>query len=525
MKKNLILGISAFAAIAVLAGCGRRSSDGEEIDATKAQLNVNVYDGGVGDKWIKDAALRFEEANADRTDFAPGLTGVQIHVDKKRYASITTQALNHDVYFTEGVDYYVMGNNDKLADITDVLTTPNPDDNDKTILDKIDVNLKNFMNRDGKYYAVPFYEGIYGLVYNKTLYAENQYYVTDEGERTGDPASFGAGPNGVKGDWDDGMPKTYEEFSKMMKWMRDDGVTPFVYSSDKEMSKYALRMLSSFWSDDEGYDQINLHYTLNGTANRIVTGFNDGVPTIESKEINVENGYELSKQLGVYNALRFARDVLVSDDQNYDGRPSVEHAQQKFIGRNGVVNCAMLIEGTWWENEARGYIEAAQKYVDTNYGLMAIPKADESKVGEPATFMNLNRSYGFINKASKNMKLAKEFFAFLHKDAELEAFTKETNMTRALKYTISDETKASLSTYAKDLVAIKESDKVNIFSPYSSSKFEIDNSGFFDTDVYPWATNSYTNNPVTKFIDDMDLSAQTYFEDHASYIQNKWPKR
>ena len=527
MKKNAILLASSLIAVTALVGCGRQSSSDEPVDSTKAQLTINTYDGGIGTKWLENAARRFSELNAERTDFEPGKVGVQIHIDKARYADISTQDLNRDIYFTEGLDYYVMGNKDKFADITDVLTQENPNDNNKTILEKIDVNLRNYMNRDGKYYAVPFYDGIYGLVYNKGLFAQNEYYLTNDGERTGDPDEFGTGPNGIAGDWDDGLPKTYEEFGTMMSWMRDDNITPFIYCSDSQMSKYTYRMLTSYWSDDEGYDQINLNYTLSGTANNIVTNIaTDGTVTTEAVEISTSNGYRLSKQQGLYNALRFARDYLVGKtDQNYKAGSSVDIAQKLFIGRNGNVNAGMLIEGTWWENEARSSIESAKKYGDTNYGLMAIPKSDASKVGQDATFMNLNRSFGFINKRSDHMKVAKEFFAFLHTDAELEAFTQETNMTRALKYTVRDEIKQNLSTYAQDLVAIKESEHVKIFSPYSSLKFQIDNSGFFSTESYPWKTNSYSDNPITKFIDSPELSAKDYFDDHAEYIQRNWPSK
>ena len=177
MKKNVVLFIGALTSISVLTGCGRQSSSSESVDSTKAQLTINTFDGGIGDKWLKNAARRFEEANAERTDFEEGRVGVQIHVGKARYADMTTQDLNDDIYFQEGFDYYIMGNNNKFADITDVLTTPNPNDNNKTILDKIDVNLRNYMNRDGKYYAVPFYDGIYGLVYNKSLFEEKEFYL------------------------------------------------------------------------------------------------------------------------------------------------------------------------------------------------------------------------------------------------------------------------------------------------------------------------------------------------------------
>ena len=48
---------------------------------------------------------------------------------------------------------------------------------------------------------------------------------------------------------------------------------------------------------------------------------------------------------------------------------------------------------------------------------MAIPKVDEDHIGD-ATFTNLNRSYGFINSRTKNLKQAKEFFKFLHTDEQ-----------------------------------------------------------------------------------------------------------
>ena len=161
----------------------------------------------------------FEEKNKDRTDFEDGRVGVQIHITSDRSSSgdsLKYSDLNKDIYFTENVDYYYLTNNNKFADITDIMTTPNPEDDNKKIVDKIDENLLSFMERDGKYYAVPFYDCFYGLIYDKDLFKQKSFYMTNDGQFTNQESQFGTGPNGVAGDWDDGLPKTYAQFKTMM---------------------------------------------------------------------------------------------------------------------------------------------------------------------------------------------------------------------------------------------------------------------------------------------------------------------
>lgn len=181
MKKIALLSAVTLLSAVSLVGCGSQGDD--NVDSTKAQLNILTYDGGVGDQWLKNAALAFETANQNRTDFEDGKTGVQIRITKQRIGGNTLidTTLSHDMYFTESINYYNMTNKNKMADITDVLTTPNPNDGGKKIIDKIDDNLKAFMNRNGKYYAVPFYDCIYGFFYDKDLFDQKKFYMTDSG--------------------------------------------------------------------------------------------------------------------------------------------------------------------------------------------------------------------------------------------------------------------------------------------------------------------------------------------------------
>ena len=534
MKKiNFLCTLSVIGAIS-LTSCslfGKKSKDKEAIDDTKAQLEISTFDGGVGDEWLKNAADLFVQQNKDRTDFEDGKVGVQITIKKETVGGDTLvgQELKRDMYFTENVDYYRLTNDNKFADITDILTEANPNDGNKTILSKIDNNLKQYMNRDGKYYAVPFYDCIYGLVYDKDLFAEKSFYMTDSGEFTNDRAQFGKGPNNIAGDWDDGLPKTYTQFASMMNRMRQNNVTPFVYSDSAEVSRYTARGLMSYWSDDEGFANTQLNYSFNGHADHIITSFNEGTPVISGADITKQNGYLLRKQAGIYNALNFADTVLCSDKLNYTGAADNKAAQNMFVNNkdsmgSGEQPIAMMFEGTWWEHEATEAFEVARRTRDSfNYGVMAIPKSSESKVGEDATFLNQNKSYGFIASNTKHMKLAKEFFKFLHTDEQLRQFTLTTSMTRGLDYTLESGDLSKLTTFAKDLVDIKQSEHAKLLYPVCGEKFFIDRSDVFDAEPWVWGTVNKGENPIPKFIADASLTAEAYFQQHYEKItESQW---
>ncbi len=527
MKKITLLGAVTLVSSAAIVGCGQKSS-GDKIDSSKAQLTILTYDGGVGDQWLKNAAQEFELANQESTRFEDGKVGVQIHITKQRIGGntlIDDPDWKYDMYFTESVNYYAITNKNKMADITDILTTPNPDDGGKTILEKIDPSMVSFMNRSGKYYAVPFYDCLYGFVYDKDLFQEKKFYMTDAGGFTNDKTQFGKGPNDVKGDWDDGLPKTYDQFKKLLNQMVLKSVTPFTYTANSEMAGYLSRSLASYWSDDEGIDNTSLNYTFNGTATDIVkvqngTPVYDGNnnPVTEEVAITEDNGYLLRRQAGVYNALNFAKNTLCASPSNYTPAADVAQAQVKFVcGKQQGEAVGMLIEGSWWENEAVNAFDMAKSMgVDSfNYGFMPIPKSSDSKVGQDATLLNLNESYGFIKAGTKHMKLAKEFFSFLHTDAQLRAFTEETGMTRALDYQLEASDYEHASTFTKDLISIKNSEKVNMVFPTSSKSFFIDNPYIFKTETWLWSTVNKGENPIYHFITDNNpLSAKDYFKQH-----------
>ena len=112
MKRLHVLSDIALLSVTTLAGCAG-SHDEEKVDKTKAQLTISTYEGGVGKKWLENAARLFEEANKDRTDFQEGRTGIQIHIQMDRTVSgqnLENADFKRDMYFTENVDYYKLTN-------------------------------------------------------------------------------------------------------------------------------------------------------------------------------------------------------------------------------------------------------------------------------------------------------------------------------------------------------------------------------------------------------------------------------
>ena len=528
MKRiNLLNAIAVVGAIS-LTSCGGKKRQQANVDTSMAQLQISTFDGGVGDEWLKKAADLFMQKNKDRTDYENGKTGCQIWISRDRYGGdfLLDSDLEKDIYFTENIDYYRLSNKNKLADITDILTAENPEDNNKKIIDKIDTNLKNFMNRNGKYYAVPFYDCIYGLMYDKDLFEEKGFYMKDDGTFTNNPEQFGTGPNGVAGDWDDGLPKTYEQFYSLLTRMNQMQVIPFSYSNNTEVSFYTARALMSYWSDDEGFEQTNLNYTFNGTATNIITDLNGGNPIVEPVAINKDNGYVLRQQKGFYNALKFAKNI--SNPENFIASSNNTTAQTAFVANKYIGNSkkpvAMLFEGTWWENEATLAFDTAKSYgADSfRFGLMPIPKSDASKIGD-ATFLNLNNSYGVINANSQHMKLAKEFFQFLHTDERLREFTLTTSMTRGLNYSLGESDLSKVSEFAKDLIAIKQSEHVKTVYPVSGLDFFINNSDTFNSDNWIFASKTRGNSPIVKFLADHSLTAEDYYNDRLNLVdQEAW---
>ncbi len=526
--------------VALFAGCGGKTdqSNGDSSADTSGKLILNVatYDGGIGTDWIKKSKAEFELLYAD-TKFGDK-TGVYINtVGNKQLGgdTIENDSLQYDVYFTEMVNYYSFVNKGKFADITDVVTGTYPaefgaDASEGTIESKLSQSWRDYLtSKDGKYYALPFYDGIYGIFYDVDLFDKYNWYFNENGV-FGVGGKKSVGLDKIPDTDDDGLPETYEQFNTMLRTIRDKKVVPFSYSK----SEYVARMLANLWSNYEGLDQMLLNNTFNGVADNIVTSISNGTPAVKAETIGKTNGNLLQKQAGKYYALNFLQNVMLGDTGNYKGSVvnslNYRTAQGNFVMnkyRNETVY-AMHIDGVWWEHEATSdFNNVAKRNPDQTkatrkFGFMPVPKATTDQTYAKQTIVSQNNSYCFINANSENLDVAKLFLKFVHTNKQLANFTIGTSVTRSLNYTMDDDELAECSYYGQRVYNLKKS--ADIYYPVSSVDFVINNSSIFDFESsWCWMSengNTHSIDVLSRFAG--GETAQAYFEGLYTYFSKNW---
>ena len=533
------MGICALIACGTFAGCELRGRGGpggdEQVNENATQLLVGNFNGGYGDAWLKEVKARFEEKYKD-VSFEEGKQGVQVMIDSSdKYSGgqVLQQiaTLPQHVILSEASDYYqLVGNKWKsnVAEITDVVTTPMNYDfisggvdetlnETHTIEDIMNPSMRAYFKQNGtdKYFGVPFYEATVGFVYDIDLFDKYGFYYCADGY--GDGAGFaqdlsgnwmgqnGAnlgsmggmtieqakaaglklskGPDGEEGTYDDGMPATYDEFFALCERIEARGCEALTWPGEREVQRYLNYLAYNLWVDYEGKEQMELNFSLSGTATNLIdmNSFDPATGEFEtySQEINNKNGYLLGTQSGKYYAIDFIK-RLVSNTNCYDESVCFADGRSQYDTETLFVNSAyegdslksraMMIDGSWWQSEAtRIFDSMANTYGDEwkaenrRFGMLALPKATKEKVGKGNTLAFNTTTSILINPESVKYKdgdkkgetnetmlnLAKQFIKFMHTHESLYMFNKITASAKPYDYTLSEAEISTLTSVAK----------------------------------------------------------------------------
>lgn len=510
MKKMLtVLCVVAIVAVyaCTLIAC-KPDGSYEEVEG-KTNIRVATYNGGLGKDWLEAAAKEFEKKYENKS-FEPGKTGVAVHVEFCQSAAmLINQSLKSNVYLTELFDYYSWVNDGKVADITSAVTGSLEEFGENTTIEKkLDKQFVDFLTaKDGKYYALPFYDGFMGFVYDVDWFCKQGYFFKKGGGFTGDMTQLAEGPDGVAGTWDDGMPATYDDFAKLINKIEGDGGTPVLYGSDAQ--DYWQKAITSWWTNYEGKQKMLVNWTLDGTFDR-VTAINGNNVTTDKFTLNADNAAdsakELQKQPGKYYALKFIEDVLCSKQTNYNSTLYLE--AQSFLVNTGIggtsTKYSLLLDGAWWENEATlndvfedasatdfDYNPADGDYKSTRrFAMMPVPRAyGQSAEGYKQTLYSDNEAFAFVgsNTVGAQLDVSKLFLQYLHTDAQLSAFTAKTSIPRCLNYEILGADKTTMTYFGKYMMEMKAAS--DVVYPYSGTDYYLRNSGTFTLRQWGWKSN------------------------------------
>ena len=169
---------------------------------------------------------------------------------------------------------------------------------------------------DGKYYALPHYEGFGGVIYNKSVFRDYALYFDDEGDFTDDETQFSAGPDGEKGTSDDGLPATYKQFMQLCEqiWLTKE-VTSFVLSGQYKDS-YVLYFLDAIATAYNGNEISKASYTFGGKIKYVTqveenpnAAFGYGLQLAE-EYLTEAKGYLTKQTAGKFYALALLKDLI-----------------------------------------------------------------------------------------------------------------------------------------------------------------------------------------------------------------------
>lgn len=553
MKRRILCFVVALAMLLPLLGCGARVE--QEIDSNKTTLIVGITQGGLGTEWLKSAIAKFEEKYKDYS-FEEGKKGVQVVLGSHNRTTmmgstlidiVKSSDIKDDIFFVDNVFYQSWVQKGNLLDITEYINEDLTEfGEDKSIADKMDQDVFDSLKIGDSIYALPYYHGNYHFVYNATLFDEERWYLDVDGNFTNAKGNLGTGPDGKSGTYDDGLPRTYDEFFKVMDQIAKDNCTPVAFPGASQ--EYVSWLVSEMAADAMGYEQFKLNYSLSGTATLVKTDtINWDTMTFETEEVEITaaNGYELTRQPGLLYALKFAERLLQSKNY-YDlnnglsGSYKISQSQLDFV-RNPTVaskkNVAILIDGSWWENEASASFQetfglGATRYdADMEYKAMPFPKPTEEMVGSESVMVgNLNDSYCLIkaNIAENKKEAAVKFMQFCHTDAQLNEFTSMTSLIKPYNY---DTTSEKITSFGQSLADMQANSKVAL--PMADS--ELFNYASGDFWIVYWMTCKYDPDKSAglslvsilnmKEGDKLLYDAESYWEGIMDYRKNeRWTR-
>lgn len=448
----------------------------DSVDKTKIQLNVFSYNGGVGSEWLDKVIERFEADYKDAT-FSNGRTGVQVVPSKTKSDVFSNMGTNNNhVIFSEVGNYSQLVTQKSVLDISDIMDKPlnelTKTADTKTLKSKMyDETIDFYSFSGGKIYALPHYSFFSTFTYNKQLLTDKNLYFAKDYDVNGDLDSKfihsasedkSCGPDGVYKTDDDGLPATYTELFDLFNMMKNKNVTPITWAGGEMVSGgYVNYLLNNVYLSLAGKDQARLNYTFDSKDKTItiVEKFEGGKAVTKEEKITADNYKNLNSELAKYQAIKVVDTILdnalwQSGDCDSTTTTMLSTQQNYIESYNGGTPIAMIVEGSYWYNEAdnAGYIEDTKnRFTDfdakNNYQILPLPrvyegtyKDVEGKEAGKAVYADQADSLAVINANiagdKELVELAKTFLAYCYTDESLKEFTETTRVTRSLKYDV-----------------------------------------------------------------------------------------
>lgn len=416
--KKLFLTIVAIFSLFIVSACSADSNS----------LKISVYLGGYGQVWINTLARQFEEEN-------PGIA-VTIEANPDLAAEIPNRlqnGSNDDIFFSHGIAWQRLAIQGYIEPLDDIM---NQEVEEGVLLkDKVNQSLLSTASFNGKYYKLPWTNGVGGIVYNAKMFRENGWEV----------------------------PYTYQELLELSETIYSSNIKvdptdtkpnaatikPFVWSQETYYWDYVV---FDWWAQSQGTEFFKDYVKAESPAM-----FNPN--TYPGQSVALEAWANLIAKNPWYS-------VEDSVGKQYMA------AQMDFL--NGYA--AMIPNAQWLESEMLANIDPEKMEM----AIMPTPflshlEGDvdviDAKKDDQDNPIRVNYTVGagdsiIIPKSAPHKDLAKKFLLFLAKDSSLQTFTEKTRgVLLAMDYSNVDFSESNLSAFSQSVIEINNnSERFNVYS-------------------------------------------------------------
>lgn len=531
------------------------TGDDEKIDKNKTQIYVSGFNGGYGLDWLRSV----------KADFEKDYPQYQIMISAEKYEmktlseTISSKTGTYNIYITSGSQYVKeLIDLDCLVDLSDVFNNKAAENESKTIKDKMYDSATHkavYSKRDGTgIYTFPYTKGFTGIVFDMDTFIENNWIefakedkdgaalstqgisYSKEGNKLVFQSSTGitnyeqgdyiltAGRDGKYGTYDDGQPVTEYDFSLMLAKIQASGIyNPFVYSTAQ--SDYVNNVISSVFATYEGIDNYKLFYSFDGTYSR--TG----------EVITPETGYNVYNMAGFEKSGQFAYDYISrkgSIASVMENDVTYTEAQNNFVLGHQIADTknkagAMLIDGIWWENEAKatmdvlGKTESERAYGKRDYRVLVYPEIEGAYgldgKGKGTIYTAYEEGLIFIDKNKTDASLVdacKEFVKYTCRDKYLIEAAKVACI-RPFEFDATS-TYGAMTKFVRNINEMfADTENIKVLSTYAYKNSSDLSFYGLTAENLRWATY-----PALAFRQNNNLSVSGWLTDEKNYYKNNW---
>ena len=529
MKKfrNIVL----FLLVAVLTfsvtACGKKKTNGRE-GYIQIYAAVNS-DGFNATQWLKKSAENFNKYLDDKgVKYEIVVEDGEFNILGTLGDQIKSGYSNYTVYFAAQSKLFHLIEDGTLLDVSDVYDMTAYTDT-KPIKERMQ-DYEGFINtfksfdpaKSGNVYAIPYVTGYSGLVFDYDYFLERGYldYATasdvetinsqyqdtvaaavddfvialkDFGNYSEGDYVTSAGKDGKFGTYDDGQKTTIEGFEQLIESIisfGNDGKRdiPFIYTN--QYPGYLTGFVNNVMAQYMGVENYENFALLEGDIKGVdgtvqaTLNMNNGYTAWDTEIINEAYmtaanffydyilGYK--KTVGTTSA---GREKMIWERTRTGNSFSHLSAQNEFLQSyaaelGDVAQPAFLVEGSYWENEAKATMEGLEegrKYGQRDYRIYMMPAfegqatpADQTVTVDgdttngvlinnypKETGAGINMRTASPEKKAEFMQYAKEFMAYTMSEEMCQYYTAYSGIRKPFDYQLTPEQEAGLTPFQK----------------------------------------------------------------------------